>query len=480
MSFGLGRLNAKMLKGSFGHNLAALAGGTAIGQIIAILASPALTRIYSPENFGALAVYTSIIGIIGALATMSYHQAIPLPKGDDEAANVLAVSLLFTLVVFGLTSLIVSLGGSKVLKLIGASDLDPYLWMIPLGVLGLSSYEVVTQWALRQKEFSAIAQTSVSKGVVQTVTHLAMGLTGSGSIGLLLGQLLGQWTGAGSLVRKAVTENGPALRSVTISGMYAVALRYVRFPQFAAPSVFLNVVGVNAPPLILSYFFGGGVTGFYALGARVLMMPVGLVAKSASQVFVSSAPEFHRDGRLGVEVELLFGWMLRLGLTPVLILGMVAPVLFTIVFGDEWREAGVYMRWLSPWLLFVFVGFALSPLVSVLERQQAGMVFQTALTLSRIGTLVVAGMAGDALLAIALFGAVSGLCWAIYLVWLLGVGGASLAVSAVIFLKSVIASVPFAVPVAGCVLFKAPNVVVFGVAGVCCLAAFVWQVVAKR
>jgi O-antigen/teichoic acid export membrane protein len=166
--------------------------------------------------------------------------------------------------------------------------------------------------------------------------------------------------------------------------------------------------------------------------------------------------------------------MLKLGLAPVIILAIAAPVLFSFVFGDQWTEAGHYVRWLSPWLLFVFVGFALAPVVLVLERQKTAMWFQGLLALGRIGSLVVGGLIGDALLAVAMFGVVSGLMWASYLAWLLIVSGVAMTRCARVIEKSVVASLVFVIPVAVCQLFFVQDLVIVGVALIGVLLAVLW------
>jgi O-antigen/teichoic acid export membrane protein len=464
-------VGAVLPTGEFNRGVTVLAGGTAIGQAIAILASPVLTRLYGPADFGVVAVYTSIVGIVGALAAFSYHQAIPLLEDDAEAAQALGVSMISTLVTTVMMAVVLAVVGGRFAVLLEAPALVPYLWMIPLGVMGLSSYEVLTQWAVRNKTFSAIAGTGVAKGITQAGTQLGLGVGGLAPFGLLFGQLIGQWTGSGSLLRQAIKDSRAALQTITPAGMRAAASRWQRFPRYTTPSVLVNVVGINAPPLLLSYYFGGAVTGLYALGSRVVMMPVSLVAKSVSQVFVASAPSYLREGRLGQEVELLFGRMLRLALAPVAILAIAAPAMFSVIFGAEWREAGAYVRWLSPWLLIVFVGFPLAPLVSVLERQKAGLVFQGSLTIMRVAALVAGGIIDHALIAVALFGAASGVCWAVFLLWLLRAGGSSFLAASRLFVDELLRSLVLLAPVAICVGLRAPPMITTGVAGLCGLVA---------
>jgi O-antigen/teichoic acid export membrane protein len=467
----IARLKARRPEGRYGKNIARLVLGTALGQAIAVIASPVLTRVYAPNEFGLLAVYASIIGIIGSLASLSYHRAIPLPEIESEAANVFGLSLLLVIVVTGLTTIATILVGSDIVSLLGVPELAPHIWMIPLSVLGLASYEAVSQWSVRQKAFLNISRATVAKGAVQTGTQLILGFASLGPFGLLFGQLLGQWAGLGGLLRKLLRESHGEMRSISMIGMRAAALRYSNFFKFTSPAALFNVVGRSAPPLVLAYFFGSATAGFFTLGERVLMIPITLLSKNASQVFVASAPEFHRRTRLGIEVEHLFERMLKLGLAPTMILAVSAPILFAFVFGDQWVEAGHYVRWLSAWLLFVFISVALAPVVFILGRQKEGMFFQGAMAVGRIGSLVIGGLTGDALLAVALFGIISGLLWAIYLVWLLSASGVSMTRVACVFIKELTISLAFLAPVAGCIILELSNLITVSAVSTCVLLA---------
>ncbi|MBC7345458.1 MAG: lipopolysaccharide biosynthesis protein, partial [Clostridia bacterium] len=64
MNAAFAHLKALLSKSSFARNVAVLAGGTAVGQAIVVLASPILTRLYTPGDFGVLAVYSSLLGIL--------------------------------------------------------------------------------------------------------------------------------------------------------------------------------------------------------------------------------------------------------------------------------------------------------------------------------------------------------------------------------------------------------------------------------
>src|SRR3990172_2772668 len=78
------RIRLVLPRGGFARSVAVLAGGTTLAQVISILVSPALTRLYTPEDFGALAVYISILSMLLVVASWSYELAIALPEETES------------------------------------------------------------------------------------------------------------------------------------------------------------------------------------------------------------------------------------------------------------------------------------------------------------------------------------------------------------------------------------------------------------
>ncbi len=60
-------------KSEFSRNVLTLITGTSIAQAIPIAISPILTRLYTPEDFGVLALYIAIFSIISVIATLRYE-----------------------------------------------------------------------------------------------------------------------------------------------------------------------------------------------------------------------------------------------------------------------------------------------------------------------------------------------------------------------------------------------------------------------
>jgi len=81
-------------KAEFTRNVLTLMTGTTIAQAIPIAISPILTRIYTPEDFGILALFMAVSSIFGSIANGRYELAIMLPKKDEDAINIFALGFI--------------------------------------------------------------------------------------------------------------------------------------------------------------------------------------------------------------------------------------------------------------------------------------------------------------------------------------------------------------------------------------------------
>jgi hypothetical protein len=118
-----------------------LAGGTALSQGLIVLASPLLTRLYSPASFGAFTVFVSLLSVLSCVATLRYELAIPLPKDDDEALTTCILSGAVTLFYTAATAVPLLFFSTAIAELAGVPEIAPYLWLLPIGILGVGFYQ---------------------------------------------------------------------------------------------------------------------------------------------------------------------------------------------------------------------------------------------------------------------------------------------------------------------------------------------------
>lgn len=365
-------LGAKLPRGGFVRGVATLAGGTVLGQGAVIAASPILTRLYTPADFGVLAVYVSVIAPLAVVASLRYEYAIPLPKRDSEAAQLLVVALSIALVFPLVIAVVILTAGSALAEALGVPAFAPHLWLIPLGLFAVSVNQIFSFWAVRKQEYGRLARTKISKGFGSAATQLLLGALAAGPFGLLAGDVVGRSAGSVVLCRLAVHNDRGAFRGVTLARLRKRLVRYRHFPLLSAPASLLNSAGIHSPALLLAMLYGPQVAGLYGLSQRVVGAPMVLVGSAVANVFMGQATHLlrQRDPAIRGLFRKAAVRLLAIGLIPIPLLAVAGPYVFSRVFGAEWLEAGQFTSVLALMYLVQFVVVPLSQTLNVLERQR--------------------------------------------------------------------------------------------------------------
>lgn len=357
----LGGFRAKVLK---------IAGGTAASQAMLIAVSPVLTRFYTPADFGVLAVYLSIVSISVVIASLRLETALPVPLDEQEAVDLLAVCLLLVAATTVLSALVIRLARKPILHWMGEPALAPYLWLVPLSVLGAGVYQVFSCWAIRKQAFGRIARTKVTQSLTQIAVQLAGGLAQDGPLGLLVGDAVGRTNGSRTLALLDWKRDWPALRRVTWRGMWRVTVRYRNFPLVSSGAALMNTLNLRLPSLLLAIYFGPAVAGGFSIAQRVFGVPSAVLGDSVAQVYFAEFARFPRHDTSAM-MAMFKGTVRRmflLGLPVTLLAALAGWFLFPAVFGPAWKEAGIYLVAMSPMALAQFSSSCVGSTLAVLER----------------------------------------------------------------------------------------------------------------
>lgn len=383
----------------FAKRVLLLVAGTAGAQVIALAAAPLLTRLYTPGDFGLLAVFGGLLAIITLVASLRYELAIPIAENDKEAAHVVVLCLLITVMVATLSGLVFFFFGTDIADALKVAVLSNYFWLIPLGVVLTGMYQIFTHWAIRTKSFKAIAHTKWNQAVLMVGVQLAAYKLGA--FALLLGQLAGQGGGAARLGASALRCR--EFRHIELGAVREAARRYRRFPIFSTWSGLMNTTSAQLPAVAFAAVFGATAAGLYLLTYRVLVAPTSLVGGAIGNVFFSHASDANRDRSLDSLVSSVYTKLIQLALGPTLLVVAAGPMLFEIVFGENWRAGGELARWMAPWILLSFIYSPLSTVFDVLERQGLEAALQSTLLVVRIAAIVIGASVGDMVFTIALY-----------------------------------------------------------------------------
>src|SRR5690554_1237046 len=340
--------------------------GAGLARIVGIASIPILTRLYSPDDYGVLAVYTSIVAVLVPILTFRYVTAIPLPKTDAMAFNLFV--LCAKLIAFGTLLIAVALGlfGHTVLGWFSMEELAPYWWLIAIGVMGTATYELFSMWATRKKDYKVIAKTQFSQSLLGNLVKIGLGIIALKPLGLVFGQIVAQSGGIGSFLKSAQKDFKKLYPLVSNKKQKLLASYYQDFPKYRLPSQFLMVLSVQAPVLMMAALYNKDITGQLSLAIMALSLPVNLIGGAMSKAYYAEIAVIGRQNikeikRLTLDVQKkIFAFAIPL----TLLLILTAQPIFSIAFGPQWKTAGLYAAVLAPYVLLQFTS---SPLVQALN-----------------------------------------------------------------------------------------------------------------
>ncbi|MFC4863903.1 lipopolysaccharide biosynthesis protein [Pseudomonas sp. MAHUQ-62] len=390
----------RRLAGSrFFRAVISIASATAVGQLILLLATPLLTRIYTPDDFGVLAVFSAVLSVILVISSLRLELAIPLPKRDRFAKALLLISLKINIVIATICLLLVALFREEFAIGVGAPSLAEYLWILPLAIVCAGSYKAFNYWAVRKSEYGVIAKTKIYQSLSSVLTQTVAGFAGLGALGLVVGNVVGQAAGAYRL------SSGSGVISLFRRGQSqrhssALLSRYINFPKYDAPAAFIDAASSQLPNLLLAVLFNPAVAGFYMLAERVLSMPMALLGQAVGQVLFGSSRAAIDGGyahKLAIKIVAILSVLVVL---PMLCVFFFAGDLFEWFFGDAWREAGIYASWMVVGLSAQFVYSPVSMLLLATGAQRLNLLIHVFMLISKSIALAYGYSAGSAMMAI--------------------------------------------------------------------------------
>lgn len=337
------------------RDVGVLVAGTAVAQAIPLVASPILTRLFGPEDFGLAGVFLAISTVLTVVSTGRYELAISLPSEQGKAAGLAALAGGCCLLTSAATLVVVACAGSWLAQVAGAERLAPWLLLLPLSILASGSAAIYQMWQNRRQRYGAMAAARVQQAVAITAGNLGAGLAqaAEGMIpGTVLGQSLaglGMWLGGWREIRRQLVGQGA-------KSLLALARDFRSHPLHLVPSHLIGAIALQAPLVIMSSGYSIATAGMYALAHRVVTLPTLMIANAIGDVYRQEvAAAYQASGRFDDLFRKTLTRTAALAIVPAAAVFILAPQVFAVVFGPEWRVAGEYARILVVGGFFQFV-----------------------------------------------------------------------------------------------------------------------------
>lgn len=385
----LKQLFSRIGKSDFIKNSLTLSGGVAIAQALPFLFYPVLGRIYSPAEFGLLAVITSIVSVLSVAGSGKYESGILVAKDKDEAASLAILSLLVGAVVMAvLWPIFQFFLGERMSVWLNEPGLSKWLFVCPISAFSIIVFNVYNEWCVREKQFKALSINKIVNASATTLGKLFFGFVRLVSQGLVIGDMVGRIVSALGCAFRAIYSDGATFRKVRLHGVLESASKYKEFPLYTMPGRLLNTLGQSMPVLLLTAFFSSEESGFFSMAMMVFVLPITVVGNTLGDVYRQKAnEEYKSSGQCRQSYDKLLKTTLLMGVGSLAVLVWFLPWLMRIILGAEWYVAGEYAQILAPAMVLSFIANPLSGLFIIANKLRQFFLWQVMYVLSAVASI---------------------------------------------------------------------------------------------
>lgn len=367
--------------------LSALLTASVLGQLLALLTLPLLTRFISTEQYGIFSMFVAVLALLSPLICLNLPQALLLTTSQRQRRFIgwLSMATALRLVVLLLCALVV-------IHLFWPALLSGALllwYLLAPSLLLLALLQLQQQRLLAAKAFTVLAKAELLHSISLNIGKLLAALLLPLAWLLVVVTLGARLLQLGALQRYAPLSlwHSPLLLTRRAK-LWRRWWRFKDFVWYQTPQQVLNALSQQGPLLLFAAFLGPAVAGFYLLAKTVLEAPATLVNKAVADMFYPFIADNKASGQpllpLFIKVTALLA---AVALLPFLTLLLFAEPLFVWLFGADWQTAGVIATGLALWFYLVFCNAPAGRVLVVCRKQKWALVLNILTTSLRFGGL---------------------------------------------------------------------------------------------
>lgn len=378
----------KLKKSETVRNTATLGIGTGISQLIPILMSFILSRIYTPEAYGDYGIFINYANIILVFVCARYEYAIMLPKKEHEAINIFNLCILISLIVCGLLYLILIGGDIADIKLV---EELPYKYLLPAYIFAASILQISNNYANRTERYKVISTAAIGRSVIQAAARTAMGLMKNFG-GLIWGCFIAT---ASSMAYIVFSLNifRKTRKLMSFKDMKMLMKRYSNFPKYQMPGSLMNILSTSLPVILLGWFYTKETVGFFTMSISLLYIPISMIGNVLGQLYYKRATSSSKANTSRFALQ-IFSTNYIIGIVMFFTILIGGEKMFEVLLGEEWSKIGEYSLLLSPWLI---CSLCLTPLTWTFDaynKLKTEMNINILMFIVRVLSIIICGYSG--------------------------------------------------------------------------------------
>jgi O-antigen/teichoic acid export membrane protein len=368
------------------RNVVLLFSGTSVAQVMPVIVTLVLARLYSQKDFGEFSIFMSIVGIVGTIATLRYELVIILLKKYNDAKNILILSILSSFLIAFVCLIVLILLKPIIFHHVEISNYN-LLYLVPIGVICTGVFNSFYNWFNREQQYRMMAFSQIFQSLSNSFGKLAFGLFRMSS-GLIWGTILGC---VFSVVYSAFfflknNNKNSIKKSVTYFKIKKLAWEYRDFAVYSTLGGLFNSISNIGFPLIISYFYSIEIAGVYFFANNLIRLPIGLLSSAIAQVYKKEATTLYIK-----KCSYLYQFTIKM---QIVILAFILPILLVLVFygnelfsfffGSRWGISGGMIKYFSIFIVFNSLYSPISSIGDILRKQKLMFCFNISLVLFQV------------------------------------------------------------------------------------------------
>ncbi|HDC5835183.1 TPA: type 8 capsular polysaccharide synthesis protein Cap8K [Staphylococcus aureus] len=355
-----------------------------IAQVILIITTPIITRLYSPAEFGEFTIFSNIAMILIPIINARYDLLIVNAK-NDRSANILSqISFLISLLILLILIPILAISAWLYPNFI----LDFIFIIIMLFLVSLTN--IFTNYLNKERKYKVLSLINVFRAGSMALLQIIFGLLLLGSLGLIIGFSLSYITGI-TLGYKTFKKHFNIVRNKEETK--ALFLENKNQLVYSTPSILLNSLSFSVVVFFIGILYTNTEVGIYGMAIRVLGIPVTIISLGLSKIFMQQANDYYIER--GNFRNLLLKFSSTLVIVSIILyvpLYLFSEELVNILLGHSWVDAITVIKIVIPLFVIRLIVSTVSLSVIVLQKQQLELILQALFLIGTTVTFVISKM----------------------------------------------------------------------------------------
>ncbi|HDE8056550.1 TPA: type 8 capsular polysaccharide synthesis protein Cap8K [Staphylococcus aureus] len=355
-----------------------------IAQVILIITTPIITRLYSPAEFGEFTIFSNIAMILIPIINARYDLLIVNAK-NDRSANILSqISFLISLLILLILIPILAISAWLYPNFI----LDFIFIIIMLFLVSLTN--IFTNYLNKERKYKVLSLINVFRAGSMALLQIIFGLLSLGSLGLIIGFSLSYITGI-TLGYKTFKKHFNIVRNKEETK--ALFLENKNQLVYSTPSILLNSLSFSVVVFFIGILYTNTEVGIYGMAIRVLGIPVTIISLGLSKIFIQQANDYYIER--GNFRNLLLKFSSTLVIVSIILyvpLYLFSEELVNILLGHSWVDAITVIKIVIPLFVIRLIVSTVSLSVIVLQKQQLELILQALFLIGTTVTFVISKM----------------------------------------------------------------------------------------